>query len=60
MLSCSLLMMCSIHLHAPRMLTVNICCLDCSGRVAVCWRWYQAKRFAGFFCGSLCGRLKAW
>ena len=36
------------------------CCLDCSGRVAVGWRWCQAKRFAGFSWGSLFGRLTAW
>ena len=35
------------------------CCLDCSGRVAVGWRWCQAKRFAGFSWGSLFGRLTA-
>ena len=35
------------------------CCLDCSGRVAVGWRWCQAKRFPGFSWGSLFGRLTA-
>ena len=60
MLSCSLLMTCPIHFHRLRMMMGSPCCLDCIERVAVDWRWCQAKGCAGFSWGSLCGRLTAW
>ena len=60
MLSCSLLMKCPIHLHRLRMMMGSPCCLDCIERVAVDWRWCQAKGCAGFSWGSLCGKLTAW
>ena len=48
MLSCSLLMKCPIHLHRLRMMIGSPYCLDCIERVAVDWRWCQAKGCAGF------------
>ena len=32
------------------------CCLGCSGREDVGWRWSWARIFAGFFLASWCGR----
>ena len=60
MLSCSLLMKCPIHLHRLRMMIGSPYCLDCIERVAVDWRWCQAKGCAGFSWGSLCEKLPAW
>ena len=59
MLSCSLLMKCPIHLHRLRMMIGSPYCLDCIERVAVDWRWCQAKGCAGFSWGSLCEKLPA-
>ena len=60
MLSCSLLMKGPIHLHRLRMMIGSPYCLDCIERVAVDWRWCQAKGCAGFSWGSLCEKLPAW
>ena len=60
MLSCSLLMKCPIHLQRLRMMIGSPYCLDCIERVAVDWRWCQAKGCAGFSWGSLCEKLPAW